>query len=212
MSCNCQTNEICCTPPTAPISIVAGPVGPTGPQGPTGATGFGVSGSTGPTGPTGPIGLTGNTGATGAVGATGPSGPPVAFFTGVVWDSANPATDLRAIPASRNLDFGTFSGSLTGVYLCQLTVQLAIRDSGDLNGRLYLMSGATVVQEIPWANFLDTLDGEVGAAVGYSFQLRVTLTAGANVYLRANSETYLLGAQLTVLSDATTVVTSPGWV
>lgn len=212
MSCNCTSNsEICCQPAPAYVAITAGPIGPTGPTGARGPTGFGVSGATGPTGPTGPMGLTGNSGATGATGAAGTNGPPVAFFTGVVWGSTSPVSDMRNVASARSLDFGVMPAA-SGIYLCNLTVQLAVKDSGDMAGLLYLMNGATISQELPWACYLDTIGGTVGMAIGYSFQFRASLTAGNNIYLRSNYQTYLLGAQLTLLSDASNVVTSPGWV
>lgn len=217
MSCDCNnTNEQCCAPVPLLTAIVAGPVGPTGATGARGPSGYGVSGATGPTGPTGPAGLQGAQGATGAVGATGPSGPPLAFFTGALWNPTNAASDIVNAQGSKTIDFGAVPFS-TGVYLCSLKTQIAWNGGAtgamDLLGQLNFMCGTTVLEELKWGLSKTGSTGyQYGSACSYDFWFRATLTQAQNLYLKANSQCYLMGAQLSVFTDPTYVITSPGFI
>lgn len=214
-SCNTPTDAFC-TAPALTTVIVAGPVGPTGPTGAQGPSGFGVSGATGPQGATGPAGTPGAVGATGPTGATGASGPPVVFFTGVLWTPSVASTDIVNAQGSKNLDFGQMPAS-TGTYLAHLSVQIAwnagATGANTLNGQGYLMDGSNVKQTIYWGLSKTGTSGyEYGSATSYDHWFRVSLTKNNNVYLKASDQFYLLGAQLTLFTDATTTVTSPGFV
>jgi len=205
-----------CQPPMPVTTIVAGPIGATGPTGPEGPTGFGVSGASAPTGPAGVPGPIGSNGATGATGAAGSNGPPIAFFTGVVPSVTPPDTStaqIIALQKNRTIDMGSNSLA-TNVYLVCLTVQHGWPPFGSegvntFNGACDLMGGTTVLASIPWGVISPVA---MGSAQSMAVWFRVTLTLGDQIFVKANTDFYLQGAQLAVFQDATNVVTSPGWI
>ncbi len=202
-----------CAPPTPIAQIVAGPVGSTGPTGPTGAAGFGVTGPTGPTGPQGVPGPIGQNGVTGASGADGSNGPPLALFTGVIWQSTDPLADIAALQAGRTIDFGT-NPIADGTYLVALTIQHGWPSSGSSGynsyaGKVDFMDGATVRESFPWGS---TPPVGMGSSQSMTLIFRAQITAGNNLYLKADTGFYLQGAQLAIFEDPTNVITSPGFV
>ena len=214
-SCNTPTDAFCTSPAQTTV-IVAGPVGPTGATGAIGPAGFGISGATGPSGPTGPAGLTGGYGATGSTGPAGTSSAPEVFFTGVLWTPTVASNDIVNAQGSKNMDFGAMP-AVTGTYLAHLSVQIAWNGgavgANTLNGQGVLMDGSVVRQTLYWGLSKTGTSGyEYGAATSYDHWFRVTLTQGAHAYLKASDQFYILGAQLTLFSDAVNVVTSPGFV
>lgn len=213
MSCGPTGASFCCPPPLPVTTPVAGPVGPTGATGPTGPAGYGVTGPTGPTGPTGQPGPIGSQGVTGATGVAGVNGPPIAFFTGVQWESTDPAADVAALQGGRTINLGP-NPLPTGTYLLALTIQHGWPPSGTdgfnaYSGFAYLMANDAIFETLPWAA---TPPREMGNAQGMPYFFRATLTLGDNLYLKASPNFYLLGAQLAVFQDPTNVITSPGFI
>jgi hypothetical protein len=201
-----------CSPPMPIVDIVAGPQGASGATGPTGPQGFGLTGASGPTGPQGQPGPVGSNGQPGATGVTGPGTGPACYWTGVVWTSSAPATDVQNAQANHVLDLGT-NPLATGAYLFTLTVQHCWPNTGTgyaaLNGALNFVCGTTVVDVFPWGG---TVDQAMGVALSYAVQFQATITSGQELYLKANNQFWMLGAQLVANAIPSNVVTSPGFV
>ena len=205
-----------CGPPQVVAAIVAGPMGPTGPTGPEGPSGFGVTGPTGPTGPQGDPGPIGLIGASGPTGPAGTNGAPIGFFTGVIWNPTTPTDDLVALVGSRTLDFGAVPFA-SGSYLFSLKMQIGWNAGAvgpnNLNGTVQLFDNTTSLQTLSWGRAKSEASGyQYADAQSLDFWFLGTITNGNNLYLKASSQFYLLGAQLTAFQLPTNIITSPGFI
>jgi len=205
-----------CGPPNVIAAIVAGPVGPTGPTGPAGPISYGVTGPTGPTGPQGVPGAIGLIGASGPTGPAGTNGAPIGFFTGVLWAPAVPTDDLVALVGGKTLDFGTVPFA-SGSYLFSLKMQIGWNAGAvgpnNLNGSAQLLDNTTVLETVQWGRAKSEASGyQYADAQSLDFWFLATVTSGNNLYLKASSQFYLLGAQLTAFPLPSNIITSPGFI
>jgi hypothetical protein len=82
-----------------------------------------------------------------------------------------------------------------------------------LNGSAMLLDNTTVLQTLQWGRSKSEAAGyQYGDAQSWDFWFLATVTSGNSLYLKASSQFYLLGAQLTAFVLPTNIITSPGFI
>jgi hypothetical protein len=177
----------------------------------------GVQGQTGQAGPVGTTGITGSQGPQG-INSTETGSTLAAFFSGVIWNPDVGTDDLAVLAGNKTLDFGEVTADLdTGSYIAVLTLQVGFNDGGaganDQNGVITFYDGTTARQAIKFSRGKTGTTGfGYSASVGYTHQFQVTVTQGDNLYLKADDNAFILGAQLALYSLPPVVISSPGFI
>jgi hypothetical protein len=148
------------------------------------------------------------------------------FFTGVIWNPASPSNDVANFTGSKVLDFGVVPVT-TGEYLFCLTIQIGwvgASSSGlARNGQLTFYDDVSLRKTFGWGMsqivtpvIVDSTPqysyNVYGTSEGFAQSFKAQVTNGNHLYLKANSECYLLGAQLIGYTLPPDTVTSPGFI
>ncbi len=104
-----------------------------------------------------------------------------------------------------------------GNYLFHLSAQIGWNGgaigANSFEGQMDFMQGVAVLNSFKWGRIKTESSGyQYGVAESFDLDFLATVTNGQHLYLKANNQMFLLGAQLTVFQLPTNVITSPGFI
>ena len=143
----------------------------------------------------------------------------LAFFSGAIWTPSFPySSAVNNLPYGVTVDFGIVPFS-SGQYLFHVEMQIGWNGAvgGTRDGDFFLIAGNSPSDAaqfgFKWGSLrLGGSGFDYGTVQSYGHWLMATAIQGQHLYLRANDQAMLLGAQLAVFNPPPYMITSPGYV